>query len=182
MRRLTQTEQSYTVAEFEKLPESYQRVELIDGKLIEKPVLKYRHGHTAKIILKEFLRFDPDEQTGAMNPEVSVYIRDNYSPAPDLSFWLAPRVPPLDIVTAPRPDLAIEIQSPDQSAANLMRKAQEYIKAGVQIVWVIEPTKKIAAVFRQGQAKHATVQSDGLLSGEHLIPGFQIELSKLFEG
>jgi Uma2 family endonuclease len=48
-------------------------------------------------------------------------------------------------------------------------------------VWVIQPNKQIVAVFRQGQAEPETIQPDGELDGEDVIPGFKLSLKVLFE-
>jgi Uma2 family endonuclease len=38
------SEKLYTVAEFKKMPELHGRYELIEGRLIEKPIPKYGHS------------------------------------------------------------------------------------------------------------------------------------------
>jgi Uma2 family endonuclease len=53
------------------------------------------------------------------------------------------------------PDLAVEVKGDDQSVAELMRKALEYIKAGARQVWLLDP-------------------------GD-LLPGFQCRVAELFE-
>ncbi|HEX2913135.1 MAG TPA: Uma2 family endonuclease [Chloroflexia bacterium] len=174
-------ERTYTVAEFIDLPEYNERYELIDGRLVEKPVAKFEHGLIADIINKKLWIFDPEEKLVKMLQEVSIYITSDYAPAPDLSFWVASRVPARNVPIAPRPDLAIEIQSPDQSLKSLTDKAKRYIQAGVSVVWIIQPNKEIAAVFKQGLEKPLTVQPDGVLDAEEVIPGFKVGLKTLFE-
>lgn len=171
----------YTVEEFIKMPQYHERYELLDGKLVEKPMAKYEHGLIADIIRLKLQEFDPQQKLGKMLQEVTVFIRDDYSPTPDLSFWVAGRVPGRKAPIAPYPDLAIEIQSPDQSLKSLIEKTREYQKAGVKLSWIIQPDKKKALVFRQGQQNYETIQPDGELEGEEVIPGFELKLAALFE-
>ncbi len=172
---------SYTAQEFEKMPEFNERYELINGKLIEKPMPKVEHGLIADIIRIALHEHDRAKNLGVMLAEISVSIREDYTPAPDLSFWMADRKPARKVLIAARPDLAIEIQSRDQRLTELRDKALEYLKAGVKLVWIIQPNKKIAAVFHLGQTKPITIQPTGELDGEDVIPGFKLKLSELFE-
>lgn len=172
------TEQLYTAKEFERLPEFNERYELIYGKLVEKPMPRFQHSRVAKKIMLALHELDPEEKLGVMLQEVSVEIRDNYAPAPDLSFWIASRKPDEEVDLAPMPDLAIEIQSKGQGVKELLDKAREYQKAGVRLVWVIQPTRKIAAVFHHAQKSFITVQPTGELDGEDVIPGFKLKLNE----
>lgn len=179
-RTATTPERRITIEEFEGMPEFEERYELIDGKLVEKPMPKFEHTDIGWFILKTYDRFDPDEKIGTMRHETSVRIHDD-APVPDLSFWLAARRPTRKTPISPRPDLAVEIQSQDQSLKSLFDKAADYISAGVQIVWVIQPNKKLVHIFRPGQEVPEIVRKTGELSGESLIPGFKLSLKALFE-
>ena len=57
---------------------------------------------------------------------------------------------------------------------------KEYLDAGVQLVWILQPSKKMALVFHQGSTKPITVPPTGELDGGDVIPGFKILLSELF--
>ena len=95
---MTQTaNRLYTVDEYIKLPQYHERYELIDGRLVEKPMPKYEHSVITDIFKEALLKFDPERKLGVMRSEVSVRLRSDYSPTPDLAFWAAGRV-----VLAPR--------------------------------------------------------------------------------
>lgn len=173
-------ERRITIEEFERMPEAGERYELIAGKLVEKPMPTFEHTDIAFFLLMAYRDFDPDEKIGTMRQETGVRIADNV-PVPDLSFWLAHRRPNRRTPTSPRPDLAIEIQSPEQSLKSLFNKAREYTAAGVQIVWVIQPNKKAIHIFRPGQPQPEVISKKGEITGENLIPGFKVMLEKIFE-
>ena len=179
----TNFERLYTAQEFEKMPQFHERYELLDGRLVEKPVPHYDHSEIADIIRLAVHDFDPQEGAGKMRLEVSVSLRPDYGPLPDLSYWITGRIPSRKSVgAAPRPDLAIEIQSPGQSFKSLETKAVEYLKAGVRIVWIVVPGKQEVKVFRAGQTRPETIGLEGKLDGEDVIKGFSLPVAALFEG
>ena len=77
------------------------------------------------------------------------------------------------------PDLAAEVLSAGNTAAEMARKLQEYFTAGVRLVWVIDPPKKTARVYRTPE-EFQRVAADGTLDGEEVLPGFRVSLTELF--
>ena len=102
--------------------------------------------------------------------------------APDLAFVSRERV----ALIAPRgcaalaPDLVAEILSHDDRPGEVTTKIGEWLGAGVQIVWVIDPERRAAHVHR-ADGSIAVIPSDGALDGEQLLPGFVCPLGELFE-
>jgi Uma2 family endonuclease len=88
----------------------------------------------------------------------------------------APKVSVWDLV----PDLAIEIVSPSNSAADVQRKIHEYFDAGVSTVWVIYPEQKTIYIYASS-AQIRVLQLGDELDGGDLLPGFKLPLSALFE-
>lgn len=102
--------------------------------------------------------------------------------APDLAFVLRERV----ALITPRgyaalaPDLAAEILSHDDRPGEVTTKVGEWLGAGAQMVWVIDPERRTAHVHR-ADGSIAVISSDGELDGEQLLPGFVCALADLFE-
>lgn len=180
-------ERTYTSAEFETLPEFDERYELLDGKLVEKPMPGIEHGTIARTIIKAYDRFDPDEKLGLFLWEVNTRLDQKNSPLPDLSFWKAGRVPQRTPGAGPKPDLAIEILSPRDLASKKRRdevqdKIRKYQSFGVSIVWVINPRRKIVEVYHPDQTNPVQILTVAdTLDGEDTIPDFTLAVSKLFE-
>ena len=68
--------------------------------------------------------------------------------------------------------------------AELRRKALIYLDKGAQLVWIVNPMKRIAEVCRLDEAdqlKIDLVDIDGKLDGEGVLPGFELELRQLFK-
>lgn len=174
------SERLYTAQEFERMPASNESYELIGGRIVQKPVPKVQHNLIIRRILRAYDKFDPAEQLGLMLQETNVEIGPEDTYTPDISYWVASRRPKNGVLTAPYPDLAIEVQSPGQALNGLTKKAKAYQQAGVQLVWIIQPNKKIAAVFRQGYNTPVMIQPGGELDAGEVIPGFKLKLDQLF--
>lgn len=180
MRRAALKSRLYTFDEFTRMPEYAERFELLYGRLVEKPVPKIERSEVANALLRAFIRFDPAEKLGIARTEVTFKVTDNTGPVPDLSYWTAARRPTWDMLVSPYADIAIEIQSPNQSLKSLQEKARLYVARGVKIVWIIQPGKQTVEVYQPGQIKPQTIKSDGTLSGEEVLPGFIISMNELF--
>lgn len=177
---------TYTVEEFEALPEFDASYELLDGKLIEKPMPGYEHSLIASIIMKYFYRFDFDGKIGVMLQELNVKLGPKNSPAPDLAFWKADRKPARLKGSAPLPDLAIEIWSPhdldtQKRQEEARAKVQSYLASGVPIVWAINPENQTVEIYHSGNFNPVAILKIGdALDGEDVIPGFQVKVADLF--
>ena len=101
---------------------------------------------------------------------------------PDASFVLADRLPggkaPKGYIRI-APDLAVEVLSPNELAWKIDLKIEQYLDAGVRLVWVINPETRTARVHRADGTITGLSESDDL-SGEDVIPGFRCPLSALF--
>jgi len=77
------------------------------------------------------------------------------------------------------PDLAVEVRSPDDSQAELLRKVADYLEAGSRLVWIVDPASRQVHVHRPGHAM-LTLFDDATLDGGDVLPGFTLPLSLLF--
>ena len=104
---------------------------------------------------------------------------------PDVAFMRKDNVPPADHnrFVPQMPDLAVEIQSPSNSLADLRRKAKVYLAHGTAIVWLVLPERMGVEVWRasaDGEPASEFVTQDGSLTGEPVLPGFTLDLQRLF--
>ncbi len=77
------------------------------------------------------------------------------------------------------PDLAAEVLSERNSAAEMKRKRREYFDAGVQLVWIIDPRTHTANVYTAPE-KPTFIDRGGVLNGGEVLPGFTLPLAELF--
>jgi Uma2 family endonuclease len=69
--------------------------------------------------------------------------------------------------------------SPNDGAPELFEKIQEYLRAGVRLIWVIDPLTRTAQVIRVDKSAIWLEVGDELTC-EDVIPGFKCRLEDLF--
>ncbi|MEG4116973.1 Uma2 family endonuclease [Microcoleus sp. N9_B4] len=77
------------------------------------------------------------------------------------------------------PDFAVEILSPTDSLKKTQEKMQEYMENGCRLGWLINRKKREVEVYRPGQNVEV-LQSPLTLSGENVLPGFVLNLQKIW--
>jgi Uma2 family endonuclease len=78
------------------------------------------------------------------------------------------------------PDLVAEVISPKDLYYEVEAKVNEWLEAGVRLVWVINPRTRQVRVYR-ADGSDAMVRTDEELSGEDVVPGFRCRVAELFE-
>jgi len=87
--------------------------------------------------------------------------------------------PAWNVIPSDPPLLAVEILSPSQSLAELTLKAQVYLQAGVEEVWVIDHRARMVVIWNaQGQ----TSLDDTRDLTSALLPGFRVSVRLLLDG
>ncbi|NJM67097.1 MAG: Uma2 family endonuclease [Acaryochloris sp. RU_4_1] len=76
------------------------------------------------------------------------------------------------------PDFVMELRSTTDSLVALQKKMQEYLENGVCLGWLINPQDQQVEIYRPGQGVEV-LQSPTQLSGEDVLPGFVLDLSKI---
>ncbi len=174
-----------TVDEFEYLltvPENSDRLlELIDGEVVEKMPTE-ENGMVAGNLIFALRGYVQQHQSGRVGTEVRHHIpSDNFnSRLPDVSYSTARR-PVITKGSVPEmADLAVEIQSPDDSIKKMRVTADYYLEHGAQLVWLVYPSKRIVEVFYANG--EADIFRDGeVLSGEEVLPGFMLPVADIFD-
>ena len=78
------------------------------------------------------------------------------------------------------PDIAVDIFSSEDRASDMNAKVQAYLEAGTPLVWVVDPERRTAAVYRPGAATLFLSEGDALDGGD-VLPGFSMPLARVFE-
>ena len=164
-----------------------RKYELIHGELIELSPANLLHAWLASRIDRTMGSFADENDLGYS------LVEGGFSPpddahnlyAPDVAFVSKARMPePIPQTFAGfMPDLAVEIASPSNTVAELRDKAEIYLRNGTALVWILFPERSSAEVCclgEDGQFHSQTVERDGKLYAEDLLPGFELELRQLF--
>ena len=102
---------------------------------------------------------------------------------PDISFIATARIPEGWFRTSSihgAPDLAVEIVSPTDKASDLAVKIADYLAAGTQQVWIVEPNTRTVTVYQPG-GEARVYGADDTLDGGDLLPGLALPVGDLFD-
>lgn len=80
------------------------------------------------------------------------------------------------------PDFVIEVRSPSDRLAALQAKMRSvWIANGVRLAWLLDPKARQAWVFRADGSEVHVADFEQTLSGEDVLPGFELDL-RIFSG
>jgi Uma2 family endonuclease len=74
------------------------------------------------------------------------------------------------------PDLVVEVLSPDDRPGEVLAKVADWLRAGSQLVWVVDPVRHTARVYRADGGESLLAEADAL-DGEGVLPGLTIRLA-----
>ncbi|MDE2950463.1 MAG: Uma2 family endonuclease [Chloroflexota bacterium] len=161
--------------------------ELIGGELIVLSPPGGRHGQL-QVRLSRYLDIFAEVQSlGVVTSDAGYHPPDNRHTllSPDVAFVSRARAPqPFPEKYVPlMPDLAVEIVSPGNTRKEVNRKTQIYLSNGSQLVWIVLPRQARVEVYRRDERqgiKRKTANASDILSGEDVLPGFELALQRLF--
>lgn len=164
-------------AEFLLLPESTQRIELIDGEVILSPSPCYQHQEALRRLVVALSRWAEGQSrpvTIGLAP-LDVRFAKGRILQPDV-FVLFERIPaaqagPIESV----PELCVEVLSSNR-AHDRLTKRFAYAEAGVSELWTVEPTGDVERWTGQGLSQ-SELLTERLVSP--LLPGFGLDLARL---
>jgi len=178
--------QTYTMDEFMALPEDGKRYELVKGALVEMAPAGGEQGEIGPNLVMFLGPYVRQNKLGRVFSNEAAFTIDpvnNIARAPDVAFVAAGRLPTGALVKGAipfPPDLAVEIISPSDVLLEVEEKVAEYLEAGVKLIWVINPRRKVVYVYRAGSNQRETLQGNADLDGEMIVPGFKIKIAELF--
>jgi|SRR6185312_3974779 len=77
------------------------------------------------------------------------------------------------------PDFVIELKSNTDNLKSLTSKMDKWIKNGCALAWLINPENKTVLIFRKNGSIEKIEGFQSTLSGEDILPGFELDLSVL---
>ena len=158
-----------------------RHVELVDGRVIEMSAAFSNHGGLAAHIHQALAVWNHTHRVGVvLSAETGFVLKRSPDTlrAPDVAFvrndrWLA-----ADKFFEGAPDVAIEVLSGGDRASQVSRKIRDYLRAGAQQVWIVDPQARTLDVHTQ--AGDVTLSGQDVLDGGDALPGFRLELAALF--
>lgn len=177
--------QLLTAAEFAKLPNPADgsKQELVKGRIRQVPPPKGRHGQVQLEIGARLREVVKPNRLGWVVTESGVVIDTNPDTVrgPDVAFYSITRQPqmPEDYFEIP-PDIAVEVLSPDDRRPAVREKIREYVRAGVSLVWLVDPETRTVTVYA-GSMRGTEYDETDTLDGGTVLPGFTCPVVDLFQ-
>jgi Uma2 family endonuclease len=160
--------------------------ELVDGRIVPLSPTGFVHGEIELDLGGELRSWARSTGLGrAFVGEVGIYTRRNPDTvrAGDVVYISNERFARkgtsgyLDVA----PELVVEVLSPEDRKSDVLTKVNEYLSAGVDCVWVVDPRLQTILSYRSmGEARQ--FKKGDVLADEELLPGFRMPVAELFKG
>ena len=160
-----------------------KRTELVRGVLVVREPAGFRHSRVAMELalrLGQHVRANGLGRLCAAETGFTLARDPDTVRAPDIAFVRSDRIPDPEPRGFPMlaPDLVVEVLSPDDRPGEVLAKVGDWLSAGTRLVWVIDPERRMARVYRHDGTDQALTQ-DQSLGGEDVIPGFSCPLADI---
>jgi Uma2 family endonuclease len=178
-----------TTEELLALPRNGVERWLIRGELREKPMTVRNRFHSrimarVSYLLESWLEGQPEPRGSVLCGEAGCRLRRN----PDSTVGLDVVYISADLAAGQTdvttlidgvPVLVVEILSPSDTEEEINEKVDDYLAAGVALVWVIDPHDRTVLVYQPG-VEPTLVNIRDTLSGEPHLPGFRVPVARIF--
>lgn len=77
------------------------------------------------------------------------------------------------------PDLVAEVLSPRNRRSDVETKTEEWLAAGCQVVWIVDPDRRTISVHEPNRDV-AVLRTGDILTCDSLLPGFKLPVAKIF--
>lgn len=153
-----------------------KRVELVRGVLLVREPAGARHGAVAMELARRLANHVHDRGLGTVYAAATGFALargPDTVRAPDVAFISGPRLPDPAPTGFPdlAPDLVAEVLSPGDRPGEVLAKVADWLSAGTRLVWVIDPGRRRAHVYRDDGTEQI-LGADQALDGEGVVPGF----------
>jgi Uma2 family endonuclease len=161
-----------------------QICELIDGTLVEK-AQGFEESLIAIRIAYLLSNFIIPRKLGIVSGEAGmVRLLAGRVRIPDVAFVsferLAGRQVTHQRIPSLVPDLAVEVISDSNTAAEMAIKLREYFAAGVRLVWYVDPRTRSVNIHTSVDQMRR-LSGDEVLDGAPVLPGFSTPLAAIFD-
>jgi Uma2 family endonuclease len=171
------------------VPDQLRGYELENGELVEVSLPSPPHGRIVALVAHHLLNHVEERGgRGSVYGEVGCVLALRHDPerlrGPDVSYVSEEALrahggEPAKGWFRLIPDLVVEVDSPGRKPAIEQRRIQEYLDAGVRLLWVIHTDARSATMYLpDGSARLLRVSE--ALEGEPVLPGLRLPLTRLF--
>lgn len=166
-----------TVEEYAKLPNNGRPTELVRGRVVEMNLPKFRHGKICSKVDRIYGYFADENDLGHMVTNDTGIITERNPDTlrgADVAFYSYQRLPkgkgPKGYPSV-TPNVVFEVLSPDDRWSKVLEKVAEYLNAGVDVAYVLDPESETVHIYRPDAPEVKLTGDDELI-----LPEFSTEL------
>ena len=160
-----------------------KRVELVRGLLVVRELPGMRHARVAMDLALALGAHVRAAALGRVYAEAGFKLASNPDTVrgPDIAFISRGRIPDPEPTgfAGFAPDLVAEVISPGDRAGEVLAKVADWISAGTRVVWVLDPARRVARVYR-ADGTEQILTADESLDGGDVVPGFSCPVGEIF--
>jgi Uma2 family endonuclease len=172
-----------TAEDLEQIRLPDKRTELVHGRLVVRELPSTEHGRiqaNLAYFITDHVRRNALGVVFGQDTGFRIASKPDTVRGPDVAFVSRERAAeiPHRGYAALAPDFVAEILSPDDRPDEYLAKVAQWLEAGTRLVWVIDPQRAEARVYRQ-DGSLTIVGEDEPLDGEGVLAGFSCPLSEV---
>jgi Uma2 family endonuclease len=157
--------------------------ELVDGTLVDK-VMGFDESIYAALLLGTLLDYLKTHDLGKIvGADGMMRIFPGMVRIPDTAFISWARYPKRKRrrgeIPQVVPDLVVEVLSEGNTPKEMARKLDEYFRAGVRLVWYVNPKRRNVRVYT-ARNRSVLLREDDTLDGGDVLPGFALSIRDWF--
>ena len=161
------------------------RRELVRGELIEMAPAGFNHGDIAHLLGMFIGQHVRSRRLGKVYAAETGFVLSRHPDtvrAPDVAFVRKDRVPKHRDrgFFEGAPDLAGEVISPDDTAAEVLDKVNDWLAAGCAMVIVVDPKACTLTTYQPNDRFHVYRKADRF-NADPVLPGLEFTVAELFE-
>jgi len=160
-----------------------KRVELVRGLLVVRELPGMRHARVAMDLALALGAHVRAAALGRVYAEAGFKLASNPDTvrSPDVAFIRRDRIPDPEPTGFAHfaPDLVVEVISPGDRAGEVLAKVADWLSAGTRLVWVLDPARRVARVYRDDGTEQI-LTADESLDGGDVVPGFSCPVGEIF--
>jgi len=177
---------TFTPDDLLRLRDSPKRYELVDGRL-EVLSVSYLSSFVAGRLCKLLSIYVESHNLGWVAPEGTSLQCFSRHPdrvrKPDVCFHSLERLSHAQAISEGHlsvvPNLVVEVISPQDRAVRVNTKLNEWVEAGVPLIWLVYPEDQQVRAFSTGGVVR-TFEPRDILTGDPVLPGFAVPVAELF--
>lgn len=179
---------SYTQEEFEALALTYPDLRIERSAKGEITIMPPTGGGSSRRNIKITTQLEnwsePNGLGIALESNCNYILPDGTVCAPDASWVEMSRWDALGLDQQEKflplcPDFAAELLSPSDRLLKAQEKMQDYIINGAHLGWLLNPRDRTIEIYRPGREVEVLVNPP-TVSGEDVLPGFELGLTKVW--